>query len=238
MERSVATMITLRPATARGHADHGWLDSRHTFSFAEYHDPAWMGFRSLRVINDDRVAPGMGFGTHPHRDMEIISYVLSGELEHKDSMGNGRIIRAGEVQYMAAGTGVKHSEFNHSRTDEVHFLQIWIEPDRKGLPPRYADRTLGDMPKSSFQLVASKEGRAGSFAINQDADFWIGRFEKGDRATHLLKPRRHAWVHVAEGSIRMGDVSLSAGDAVAISGEAFPELHAQGDAQVLLFDLK
>lgn len=230
-------MITLRPAPARGHANHGWLDSRHTFSFADYYDPEWMGFRSLRVINDDRVAPGMGFGTHPHRDMEIITYVLSGELEHKDSMGNGRIIRAGEVQYMAAGTGVRHSEFNHSRTEEAHFLQIWVEPDQKGLPPGYADRALGKAPKGSFQLIASATGRDGSFAINQDADLWIGRFGPGDRATHQLEAGRHVWIHVAEGAVLVGGVPLASGDGAAISEEKVIDLLSETESQVLLFDL-
>ena len=230
-------MITLRPAAARGHANHGWLDSRHSFSFGDYHDPKWMGFRSLRVINDDRVAPGMGFGTHPHRDMEIITYVLSGELEHKDSMGNGRIIRSGEAQYMAAGSGVRHSEFNPSSSTPVHFLQIWIEPDRKGLPPSYADRALGEAGKGSFQLVASKSGHDGSFAINQDADLWIGHFAKGDHAIHQLKPGRQAWIHVAEGDVLIGGVPLSEGDSAAISREKTIDLLGETESQVLLFDL-
>lgn len=230
-------MITLRPAAARGHANHGWLDSRHTFSFGEYHDPQWIGFHSLRVINDDRVAPGMGFGTHPHRDMEIITYVLSGELEHKDSMGNGRVIRAGEIQYMAAGSGVRHSEFNHSPTKEVHFLQIWIKPDRTGVAPSYADRALGKVPAGSFRLVASKSGREGSFAINQDADLWIGRFAKGDHVTHPLQSGRHAWIHVAEGAILINGVPLSEGDGAAISGGSSIDLLAEKESQVLLFDL-
>ena len=233
-------MITLRPAASRGHANLGWLDSRHSFSFGEYNDPEWMGFRSLRVINDDRVAPGMGFGTHPHRDMEIITYVLSGELEHKDSMGNGRIIRAGEVQYMAAGTGIRHSEFNHSSTEAVHFLQIWIQPDEIGVMPSYADRFLGTAPedaKGSFQLVASKTGRDNSFAIHQEADFWIGRFTKGDHATHQLKARRHVWVHVAKGAVTMVNIPLHSGDGAAISDMPNLDFLAEQDAQILLFDL-
>jgi len=232
-------MITLRPAAARGYANHGWLDSRHTFSFGDYHDPEWMGFRSLRVINDDRVAPGMGFGAHPHRDMEIITYVLSGELEHKDSMGNGRIICPGEAQYMAAGTGVRHSEFNPSASTPVHFLQIWIEPEQKGLSPSYADRSLGEARKGSLQLIASRNGRDGSFAINQDADLWIGRFAKGDHAAHPLKAGRHAWVHVAEGAVLIGGVPLSGGDGAAISlseGKTI-DLLSEKESQVLLFDL-
>ena len=170
----------IRRANERGHAEHGWLDSYHTFSFADYYDPSWMGFRTLRVINDDLVMPAMGFGTHPHRDMEIITYVLSGALQHKDSMGNGRIIRPGEVQYMAAGTGVQHSEFNPSKDEAVHFLQIWIQPDRKGLKPRYGERSLADAPKGRFNLVVSKAGREGSLAINQDADLYVARLEAGE----------------------------------------------------------
>src|SRR3954454_4173420 len=165
-----APMITTRKANERGHAEHGWLDSYHTFSFADYHDPRWMGFRSLRVINDDLVMPGMGFGTHPHRDMEIITYVLSGALEHKDSMGNGRIIRPGEVQYMSAGTGVQHSEFNPSKDEAVHLLQIWIQPETKGVTPRYAEKSLAEAPAGKLHLITSKTGRDGSIAIHQDAD--------------------------------------------------------------------
>src|SRR5204862_857182 len=161
-------MKMIRRANERGHAEHGWLDSYHTFSFADYHDPNWMGFRTLRVINDDLVMPGMGFGTHPHRDMEIITYVLSGALQHKDSMGNGRIIRPGEVQYMAAGTGIQHSEFNPSKEEAVHLLQIWVLPEHKGLKPRYGAKSLVDSPRGQFNLVLSKAGRDGSLAINQD----------------------------------------------------------------------
>lgn len=229
-------MITLRPASARGHADHGWLDTWHTFSFADYYDPEWMGFRSLRVINDDKVAPGMGFGTHPHREMEIITYVIKGELEHKDSMGNGRVIRAGEVQYMAAGTGVRHSEFNPSRTETVHLLQVRIQPDKQGAAPRYADRAL-DMAHEGFQLVASREGRNGSFSIHQDADLWLGRFEPGNRAVHAIALGRHAWVHVAEGEILVDGILFTSGDAIAVSDQSSLEFLAEKTSQVLLFDL-
>ena len=163
-------MITIRKAKERGHFDFGWLDTYHTFSFGDYYDPEFMGFRSLRVINDDRVMPGMGFGTHPHRDMEIVTYILSGSLEHKDSMGNGRVIRAGEVQYMAAGTGVQHSEFNPAKDEAVHFLQVWIVPDHKGVTPRYAEKSLQDAPPGTLRLVTSKTGRDDSIAIHQDAD--------------------------------------------------------------------
>jgi redox-sensitive bicupin YhaK (pirin superfamily) len=231
------TMKKIRRANERGHAEHGWLDSYHTFSFANYYDPQWMGFRSLRVINDDLVMPGMGFGTHPHRDMEIITYVLSGALQHKDSMGNGRVIRPGEVQYMAAGTGVEHSEFNPSQDEAAHFLQIWIVPERRSLKPRYAEKSLVNAPKGEFNLVVSKAGRDGSLAINQDADLYIARLEPGTRASHELKPSRHAWVHVAEGEVELNGDNLIAGDAVAFSDEARVEIAAAKPSQVLLFDL-
>ena len=194
-------MMKLRRANERGHADHGWLNARHSFSFGNYHDPRHMGFRSLRVINDDTVAAGAGFGTHPHRDMEIITYILSGALEHKDSMGNGRIIRIGEFQYMAAGTGVEHSEFNPSPTEPVHLLQIWILPERRGLEPRYAEKSAVQAPTGRLNLIASKDGRDSSIAINQDADLFLAKLRPGDAVTHSLRPLRHAWVHVAEGEI-------------------------------------
>jgi redox-sensitive bicupin YhaK (pirin superfamily) len=231
-------MMTIRKANERGHADHGWLDSHHTFSFADYHDPKWMGFRSLRVINDDTVAAGMGFGKHPHRDMEIISYVLSGELEHRDSMGNGRVIKPGEFQYMAAGSGVVHSEYNPSKQEPVHFLQIWIQPDRSGTKPAYAERTLASATPGTWSLVASQSGRQGSIGINQDADLWLARFSDGEKLAHELKPDRHAWVHVAEGEVELNGRGLAAGDGAAVSGESKLELAGKGRAQVLLFDLK
>ena len=230
-------MIKIRKANERGHAEHGWLDSYHTFSFADYYDPHWMGFRSLRVINDDLVLPGMGFGTHPHRDMEIITYVLSGALEHKDSMGNGRVIRPGEVQYMAAGTGVQHSEFNPAKDEAVHLLQIWIQPDQKGVTPRYAEKSLAAAPTGELQLVTSKTGRDGSIAIHQDADLWLARFTAGNDVTHKLAKGRHAWVHVAEGEVTVNGKTLSGGDAAAISEESALQLKATKPSQVLLFDL-
>ena len=230
-------MMKIRRANERGHAEHGWLDSYHTFSFADYYDQQWMGFRSLRVINDDLVMPGMGFGTHPHRDMEIITYILSGALEHKDSMGNGRVIRAGEVQYMAAGTGVQHSEFNPSQDEAVHLLQIWIQPDRKGVTPRYAEKSLANAPAGTLHLVTSKAGRDGSVAIHQDADLWLARLDAGNRVAHKLAPGRHAWVHVAEGEVSLNGTKLSGGDAAAISEEGSLELSAAKPSQVLLFDL-
>jgi redox-sensitive bicupin YhaK (pirin superfamily) len=230
-------MKMIRRANQRGHAEHGWLDSYHTFSFANYHDPNWMGFRSLRVVNDDLVMPGMGFGTHPHRDMEIITYVLSGALQHKDSMGNGRVIQPGEVQYMAAGTGVQHSEFNPSKDEAAHFLQIWILPERRGLKPRYAEKSLVNAPKGTFNLVASKAGREGSLAINQDADLYVAKLESGNEASHDLKPARHAWVHVAEGEVKLNGDTLNTGDALALSDESHVRLVATKPSQVLLFDL-
>ena len=196
-----------------------------------------MGFRSLRVINDDLVMPGMGFGTHPHRDMEIITYVLSGALQHKDSMGNGRVIRTGEVQYMAAGTGVQHSEFNPSKDEPVHLLQIWIQPDQKGVTPRYAEKSLKDAQPGKLHLVTSKTGRDDSIAIHQDADLWLTKLNGGDSVTHDLKSGRHAWVHVAEGEVSLNGKTLSAGDAAAIEDTGSIALSATKPSQVLLFDL-
>jgi redox-sensitive bicupin YhaK (pirin superfamily) len=230
-------MMKIRKANERGHAEHGWLDSYHTFSFASYYDPEWMGFRSLRVINDDLVMPGMGFDTHPHRDMEIITYILSGALEHQDSMGNGRIIQAGEVQYMAAGTGVRHSEFNPSKDEAVRLLQIWITPDRKGAPPRYAEKSFASAPAGRLHLVTSKSGRDGSIEINQDADLWLAVLEPNQKVEHVLRPQRHAWIHVAEGEVTVNGRTLAGGDAAAISGEAQIELKAARPSRVLLFDL-
>ena len=227
----------IRRANERGHAEHGWLDSYHTFSFANYHDPNWMGFRTLRVINDDLVMPGMGFGTHPHRDMEIITYVLSGALQHKDSMGSGRIIRPGEVQYMAAGTGVQHSEFNPSKDEAAHFLQIWILPERRGIKPRYAEKSLVSTPNGRFNLVASKAGRESSLAINQDADLYVAKMDTGNDASHKLEPTRYAWLHVAEGEVKLNNDTLKAGDAVALSNEPGVSVVATKPSQVLLFDL-
>jgi hypothetical protein len=230
-------MKTIRRANERGHAEHGWLDSYHTFSFADYYDPKWMGFRSLRVINDDLVMPGNGFGTHPHRDMEILTYVLSGALEHKDSMGNGSVLRPGEVQYMSAGTGIQHSEFNPSKDEAAHFLQIWIQPDRKGLTPRYAGKSLAKEPKGRLHLVASKSGRQGSLAINQDADLYVAKLEAGDQLTHTLKLGRHAWVQVAEGEGTINGDVLKAGDAAAFSNEPEVTVVSARPSQILLFDL-
>jgi redox-sensitive bicupin YhaK (pirin superfamily) len=230
-------MITVRKAKERGHAGFDWLNTWYTFSFADYHDDRYMGFRALRVINDDTIAGGGGFGTHPHRDMEIITYVLSGALEHRDSMGNGRIIRPGEVQYMAAGTGVAHSEFNPSPTEPVHLLQIWILPDRKGAKPTYAERSFAQAAPGKLYLAASKSGRAGSIPINQDVDVFIGKLGVGDKINHTLKPGCHAWLQVAEGEMELNGQPLKAGDGAALSGETSVQLAGKSTAQVLLFDL-
>jgi len=233
----LAMKMTIRRANERGHAAHGWLDTHHTFSFADYYDPQWMGFRSVRVINDDLVMPGMGFGTHPHRDMEIITYILSGSLEHKDSMGNGRVIRPGEVQYMSAGTGVQHSEFNPSKDEAVHLLQIWIQPDAKGVQPRYAEKSFKDTSPGTLNLVTGKEGREDSIVIHQDADLWLAKLGAGNRVTHKLEPGRHAWIHVAEGEVALNGSQLNGGDAAAMSEGGALELSGIKPSQVLLFDL-
>jgi redox-sensitive bicupin YhaK (pirin superfamily) len=231
-------MITLRKANDRGHASHGWLDSYHTFSFADYYDSQWMGFRSLRVINDDLVMPHGGFGQHSHRDMEIITYILSGQLAHRDSMGNGRIIKPGEFQYMSAGSGVMHSEQNPSGTEAVHFLQIWIQPDAKGVAPRYEEKSLSSAASGAFHLVTSKTGREGSIVIQQDADLWLAKLDVEQTAKHSLASGRHAWVHIAEGEVTLNGHSLTSGDAAAVTGESTLELTASKPSQVLLFDLQ
>lgn len=230
-------MMNIRKATDRGHANHGWLDTYHSFSFADYYDPAWMGFRSLRVINDDVVMPGMGFGTHPHKDMEIITYVLSGSLEHKDSMGNGRIIRPGEVQYMSAGTGVRHSEFNPSKDEAVHLLQIWIQPDALNTKPRYAEKSMSSVESGKLNLMASKSGREGSIAIHQDADLWLAKLEAGQKVSHKFAAGRNGWLHLAEGEATVNGTPLVGGDAVAVSKEEALEIVSTKPSQVLLFDL-
>ena len=230
-------MKTIRKSEDRGHANHGWLDSYHSFSFASYHDPNHMGFRSLRVINDDRILGGGGFDMHPHRDMEIITYVLSGALQHRDSMGNEAVMKASDVQRISAGTGVRHSEFNYSPIDPVHLLQIWIVPDRKGAKPGYAERSCANAPRGVLNLIVWKMGRNGSIAINQDADLYLAKLDEGNVATHSLRPGRHAWVHVAEGEAIVNGEKLNAGDALALSDEAEVKIEARTNSQVLLFDL-
>jgi redox-sensitive bicupin YhaK (pirin superfamily) len=231
-------MLTIRKASDRGHADHGWLDTWHTFSFADYQDPRWMGFRALRVINDDTVAGGAGFGTHPHRDMEIITYVLAGALQHRDSMGHTAVLKAGDVQRISAGTGILHSEQNYSPIEPVHFLQVWILPNRKGVKPDYAERTFGTAPvQPGLTRIASRDGREGSVLINQDADVWLGRFDSGTAVAHALESGRHAWVHVAEGEVSLNGHVLAGGDGVAVTDEKVLELKASKPSQVLVFDL-
>jgi redox-sensitive bicupin YhaK (pirin superfamily) len=231
-------MIVRRPAGARGHTDLGWLDSRHTFSFGEYHDDQHMGFRALRVINEDRVKADQGFGTHGHRDMEILSWVLEGELSHKDSLGNGSIIRPGELQRMTAGTGVLHSEMNPSPNQEVHFLQIWLLPEQKGLPPGYEQKAFEPAELGGrFRLIASRDGRDGSVTVRQDVDVYAGRFTTGQRARLDLRPGRHAWVHVARGCVVLNDRHLADADGAALSEEVAASIHVVDDAEVLVFDL-
>ena len=230
-------MIRPRPSNERGHADHGWLVSHHTFSFADYHDPAHMGFRSLRVINEDYVAAGTGFGTHPHRDMEILTWVLEGEVSHQDSMGNATVIRAGEVQVMSAGTGVMHSEHNRGK-QRAHFLQIWIRPERHGLTPGYSQRPVDlAAAKNRLQLVAGRPGTGAAVAIHQDARLYAAELDPGASVEHALAPGRGAWVQVARGEVRLGDLVLREGDGAAIEGEAKVALRAERPAQVLVFDL-
>ena len=230
-------MITLRPSAARGHADHGWLDTFHTFSFADYHDPAHMGFRALRVINEDRVAPGMGFGTHPHRDMEILTYILAGRLAHKDSMGHGREITPGQLQAMSAGTGITHSEFNPSRTDSVHLLQIWLLPDRKAHTPRYAEWSPRAGENGALTLLASPDGREGSAAIHQDARLYLVKLGAAAAVTHPLATGRAAWLQVMRGGLTLNGHALAAGDGAAVESESALALHASAETEALLFDL-
>lgn len=233
-------MFQVRKSSERGHFDHGWLDTRHTFSFGEYHDPRAMGFRDLRVINEDRVRPGQGFGTHGHRDMEIVSYVLEGGLAHEDSMGNGSTIVPGDVQYMSAGTGVRHSEFNASRTEPVHFMQIWIMPDAEGQPPRYDQKRFdADAKRGRLKLVASPDGADGSIAIRQDIRMYASLLEPGQSLALDLAAGRHLWVQVLRGGLDVNGRSLSAGDGLAASAEPAIRFTAAGDApaEFLAFDL-
>jgi redox-sensitive bicupin YhaK (pirin superfamily) len=234
-------MITIRAAKERGHANHGWLDTYHTFSFADYHDPKNVHFRSLRVINEDRVAPGYGFGTHPHNDMEIITYVLEGALAHKDSMGNGSSIVPGEVQRMSAGTGVLHSEFNHSKEEEVHLYQIWIFPEKKGIEPSYEQKFFADEEKlNRLRVIASPQGEAGAVKIHQDAKLFAALLEDGKAVSHNLGNGRGAWVQVARGTVTVNGKVLNAGDGASISDEPSISITGTGGskkAEVLLFDL-
>ena len=232
-------MITIRSADERGAANFGWLDSRHTFSFGNYYDPKHMGFSALRVINEDKVQPGEGFGTHGHRDMEIISYVLEGALEHKDSIGNGSIIRPGDVQRMSAGAGIMHSEYNASKTDPVHLLQIWILPDQRGLEPSYEQTHFaGEEKQGRLRLVGSQEGRDGSVTIHQDVDLYATSLSEGDQVSHPIANGRLVWVQVARGAVSLNDQLLTAGDGAAISEEDKIILTGAADkVEVLIFDM-
>ncbi|MGZ8193142.1 MAG: pirin family protein [Methylobacter sp.] len=231
-------MIAITRSNERGTSNLGWLKSRHTFSFGQYFNPNRMGFESLRVINDDRVAPGTGFGTHPHNNMEIISYVLEGALEHKDSMGNGSTIKPGEVQRLSAGTGISHSEFNHSKNSEVHFLQIWFVPDTVNTEPGYAQQAFDELEKRGrFRLVASKQGRGGSITLHQDVDMSVALIDEGEEIAYAIAPDRTAWVHIARGQVSMNDTDLKAGDGAAINGESLLKFRNAQDAEVILFDM-
>lgn len=229
-------MITLRPSDDRGHADHGWLDTRHTFSFADYYDPEQMGFRALRVINEDRVQPGKGFPMHPHRDMEIVTYVLSGALAHKDSLGNGSTIRRGEIQRMSAGTGILHSEFNPLPDEAVHFFQIWILPDGNGLTPGYEQKQISFQPGEPL-LIAAKEGAVQAVSIHQDARVYALQLPRETKAVLPLSSSRFGWLQLASGSIVIESSTLSAGDGASIANVASPEIRALSDSEMLFFDL-
>ena len=231
-------MIRVRKAAERGHFDHGWLDTHHTFSFGDYYDPAHLGFRSLRVINDDRVQPGQGFGMHGHRDMEIVTYVLDGALEHRDSLGNGSILKAGELQRLTAGTGVRHSEFNPSDTEWVHLYQIWLLPQRKGLEPSNEQMVVGEEDRRGrFRLVASPDGVDGSLTIHQDARLYLASLSPGEGVAHEIDRGRAAWLQVLRGSVNVLGHDLAAGDGFAVTDENAISVHAAAPSEVLLFDL-
>jgi redox-sensitive bicupin YhaK (pirin superfamily) len=231
-------MIQIRPSAERGGGNHGWLDTKHTFSFADYWDPKWMGFRSLRVINEDRVAPNTGFPTHPHRDMEIITYVLEGKLEHKDSLGTGSVILPGDGQRMTAGSGIRHSEFNPSTTEPVHLLQIWIQPEKAALPPSYEQKTFPEAEKrGKLRLVASRNASDGSVKINQDANLYVSLLKPEEEVTHDFAPGRYGWLQVARGAVEVNGKKLNQGDGAAITDEKQLTVKGAQDAEVLLFDL-
>ena len=231
-------MITIRKNADRGHANHGWLDARHTFSFANYHHPDHMGYRSLRVMNEDRILPGAGFPTHPHQDMEIITYVLEGELAHKDSTGGGGVIRPGTVQYMSAGTGVTHSEFNASDDNPLHLYQIWVVPDKSGHKPAYEERKIGDARNGALALIAAGDGRDGAIHIHQDADLYAALVKNGETLSHRFDKGRYGWLQVAKGGIELPEGSIMhAGDGAKIEGETAISFKALADSEILLFDL-
>ncbi|MEA5576572.1 pirin family protein [Anabaena sp. UHCC 0451] len=228
----------IHKSNSRGHSQIDWLDSYHTFSFSHFYDPNRMGFRSLRVINDDRIAPGAGFPTHGHRDMEILTYVLSGAVEHKDSLGTGSVIRPGDAQIMSAGTGIMHSEFNHSQTEELHLLQIWILPDRQGLTPRYDQKNFPVAEKKGkLRLIAAKDGRDGAVTIHQDIDLYTSILEQGDIINYQVQPHRYAWLQIAKGEVNLNGQELKAGDGVQITGAEQLEISTNLSAEILLFDL-
>jgi redox-sensitive bicupin YhaK (pirin superfamily) len=232
-------MMLIRRATDRGRSNLGWLDSRHTFSFADYHDPRYNGFGTLRVINEDRVQPGKGFGTHGHRDMEIISYVLEGELEHKDSLGTGSVIRPGDVQRMTAGTGVQHSEFNHSKSELVHFLQIWLFPNKPNLPPGYEQKMFDAASKrGKLKLIVSPDGRDGSVTIHQDATIYAAVLGAGESVAHVTTQERKLWLQVARGAVRANGEALAAGDGAAIAYDDKVTIESTAESEVLLFDMR
>lgn len=231
-------MIQKRSSRERGYANHGWLETYHSFSFARYYDSKHMNFRYLRVINEDRVQPGTGFGMHSHHDMEIITYILDGSLKHQDSMGNQSIIYTGEVQHISAGTGIMHSELNPSESDPVHFLQIWITPDRMGIEPRYAQRKLREnISDNQLCLIASKNGENGSITLNQDVNLYVLSLDSGGQVDYELQPDRYAWIQVTKGTIKLKDITMEAGDGAAISEEKKLEINANNAAEMLLFDL-
>lgn len=231
-------MLQIRKANERGHADHGWLNAYHTFSFSSYQDPNHMQFRSLRVMNEDRVQPGQGFGTHPHRDMEIVTYVLEGALEHKDSMGNGEVLRVGEFQRMSAGSGITHSEFNPSPSDPVHLYQIWLLPKSKGIEPSYEQKRFPDEEQhNQLRLVASPTAEQGSLHIHQDAWIYLSKIESGATVTHKLAQGRHAWLQVLRGTLSLNGENLETSDGASVSEESLLTIHATSDAEIMLFDL-
>jgi redox-sensitive bicupin YhaK (pirin superfamily) len=231
-------MIAVRKSDDRGHFDHGWLKTYHTFSFDQYYDPKQMHFRSLRVINEDRVAPGRGFPTHPHRDMEIITYVLEGALAHKDSLGTGAVIRPGDGQRMSAGTGIQHSEFNASKDEPVHLLQIWILPEQRGLEPSYEQKSFPDEEKQGrLRLIAGREPKDGAVKIHQDVELYVSRLAPGQEVAHTIRDGRHAWLQVARGEVTVNGTKLKQGDGAGVSDERELKIAGTGDAEVLLFDL-
>jgi redox-sensitive bicupin YhaK (pirin superfamily) len=231
-------MLNVRKATDRGHAQHGWLDSFHTFSFADYYDPKHMGFRALRVINEDRVQPAQGFGRHSHRDMEIVTYVIEGALAHQDSLGNGSVIRPGDVQRMSAGRGISHSEYNHSDSELVHFLQIWLLPEQAGLPPSYEQKHFAESERAGrLRLVASRDAREGSVRLHQDVALYAGLLAAAEKASLALAPGRHAWVQVVRGALDVDGTTLEAGDGAALSGSPRLDLVARKASELLVFDL-